>query len=109
LFQLLRAISGFASGSQRSPRPPSPFPTQPTWLLSQKNCKFAAQNNFAKCGEVETNWLGTDDGGRGVVARLIYGFRFSVRAKTICLSRASHRWLRSQFRDRSQNLLERLP
>jgi len=59
-------------------KPPSPFPSKPTWLLSQKDCDFAAKNNFAKCSEVETNWLGTDDGGRDVVARLIYGFRISV-------------------------------
>jgi microcin C transport system permease protein len=59
-------------------KPPSPFPSKPTWLLNQKDCDFAAKNNFAKCGELEWNWLGTDDGGRDVVARLIYGFRISV-------------------------------
>ncbi len=59
-------------------KPPSPFPSKPTWLLNEKDCDFAAKNGFAKCGEVETNWLGTDDGGRDVVARLIYGFRISV-------------------------------
>ena len=59
-------------------KPPSPFPSKPTWLLNEKDCTFAAKNNFAKCNEVETNWLGTDDGGRDVVARLIYGFRISV-------------------------------
>jgi microcin C transport system permease protein len=59
-------------------KPPSPFPSKPTWLLNQKDCDFAAKNNFAKCGELESNWLGTDDGGRDVVARLIYGFRISV-------------------------------
>jgi microcin C transport system permease protein len=59
-------------------KPPSPFPSKPTWLLNDKDCEFAAKNGFAKCGEVETNWLGTDDGGRDVVARLIYGFRISV-------------------------------
>ncbi len=59
-------------------KPPSPFPSKPTWLLNAKDCEFAAKNGFAKCGEVETNWLGTDDGGRDVVARLIYGFRISV-------------------------------
>jgi microcin C transport system permease protein len=59
-------------------KPPSPFPSKPTWLLNEKDCEFAAKNGFAKCGEVETNWLGTDDGGRDVVARLIYGFRISV-------------------------------
>ena len=59
-------------------KPPSPFPSKPTWLLTQKDCDFAATHNFAKCSEVETNWLGTDDGGRDVLARLIYGFRISV-------------------------------
>jgi microcin C transport system permease protein len=29
-------------------------------------------------GDLEYNWLGTDDQGRDVVARLIYGFRISV-------------------------------
>ena len=59
-------------------KPPSPFPSKPTWLLTKKDCEFAASHGFAKCDEVETNWLGTDDGGRDVVARLIYGFRISV-------------------------------
>ena len=30
------------------------------------------------CRDIEWNWLGTDDQGRDVVARLIYGFRISV-------------------------------
>jgi microcin C transport system permease protein len=59
-------------------KPPSPFPSKPTWLLNQKDCEFAASHGFAKCGEQEYNWLGTDDGGRDLVARLIYGFRISV-------------------------------
>jgi microcin C transport system permease protein len=67
----------FSYGTQVS-KPPSPFPSKPTWLLNQKDCEFAAENGFAKCDELETNWLGTDDGGRDVVARLIYGFRISV-------------------------------
>jgi microcin C transport system permease protein len=67
----------FAYNTQVS-KPPSPFPSKPTWLLNAKDCAFAASHGFAKCGEVETNWLGTDDGGRDVVARLIYGFRISV-------------------------------
>jgi microcin C transport system permease protein len=58
--------------------PPSPFPSKPTWLLNQKDCEFAAKNNFGKCGEIEPNWLGTDDSARDVAARLIYGFRISV-------------------------------
>jgi microcin C transport system permease protein len=59
--------------------PPSPFPSKPTWMLTQKDCEFAATHGFAKCGNnLEYNWLGTDDGGRDVLARLIYGFRISV-------------------------------
>ena len=67
----------FAYNTQVS-HPPSPFPSKPTWMLTQKDCEFAATHNFAKCGTLEYNWLGTDDGGRDVVARLIYGFRISV-------------------------------
>jgi microcin C transport system permease protein len=59
-------------------KPPSPFPSKPTWLLTAADCKFAAEHDFAKCGDLEYNWLGTDDGGRDVMARLIYGFRISV-------------------------------
>jgi microcin C transport system permease protein len=59
-------------------KPPSPFPSKPTWLLTDKDCAFAASHGFAKCGDLEYNWLGTDDGGRDVTARLIYGFRISV-------------------------------
>ncbi len=58
--------------------PPSPFPSKPTWMLNAQDCEFAATHNFAKCGTLEYNWLGTDDGGRDVLARLIYGFRISV-------------------------------
>ncbi|HXD46371.1 MAG TPA: ABC transporter permease [Pseudolabrys sp.] len=58
--------------------PPSPFPSKPTWMLTKADCDWAAAHNFAKCGALEYNWLGTDDGGRDVLARLIYGFRISV-------------------------------
>lgn len=66
------------SYSTQVSRPPSPFPSKPTWMLTEKDCEFAAKNGFAKCGDLEYNWLGTDDGGRDVLARLIYGFRISV-------------------------------
>jgi microcin C transport system permease protein len=59
-------------------RPPSPFPSKPTWLLSRQDCDFAAKNGYGKCGTLQYNWLGTDDVGRDVLARLIYGFRVSV-------------------------------
>jgi microcin C transport system permease protein len=57
---------------------PSPVPSKPTWLLNAKDCEFAAKNSFTPCDKVETNWLGTDDIGRDVLARTIYGFRISV-------------------------------
>ncbi len=59
-------------------RPPSPFPSKPTWLLNKADCEFAAKNGYGQCGTIEYNWLGTDDVGRDVLARLIYGFRVSV-------------------------------
>jgi microcin C transport system permease protein len=58
--------------------PPSAFPSKPTWLLTQKDCEFAAKNGYTPCDKLEYNWLGTDDQGRDVLARLIYGFRVSV-------------------------------
>ena len=58
--------------------PPSAFPSKPTWMLNAKDCDFAAKNGYGKCGTLEMNWLGTDDNGRDVLARLIYGFRLSV-------------------------------
>jgi microcin C transport system permease protein len=59
-------------------RPPMSFPSKPTWMLSKADCDFAAKNGYAQCSNLEMNWLGTDDQGRDVLARLIYGFRISV-------------------------------
>ncbi len=59
-------------------RPPSAFPSKPTWLLNKADCDFAAKNGYAQCGTLEMNWFGTDDQGRDVLARIIYGFRISV-------------------------------
>jgi microcin C transport system permease protein len=59
-------------------RPPSAFPSKPTWMLNKRDCDFAAKNGYSQCGALEMNWLGTDDQGRDVLARLIYGFRISV-------------------------------
>jgi microcin C transport system permease protein len=58
--------------------PPSAFPSKPTWMLNAADCDFAVKNGYGKCGALEMNWLGTDDDGRDVLARLIYGFRVSV-------------------------------
>ncbi|HUC48926.1 MAG TPA: ABC transporter permease [Xanthobacteraceae bacterium] len=59
-------------------RPPMSFPSKPTWMLTKADCDFAAKNGYAQCGTLEMSWLGTDDQGRDVLARLIYGFRISV-------------------------------
>ena len=69
--------------------PPTPFPSPPTWALSEAQCHAAivakAQGDAAKippgggaCRDLESMWLGTDSDGHDVVARLIYGFRISV-------------------------------
>jgi microcin C transport system permease protein len=48
-------------------------------MLSEEQCKAAVERKGLKsCADLEKNWLGTDDQGRDVVARLIYGFRISV-------------------------------
>lgn len=58
---------------------PVPAPAPPTWLLNDEQCKVqAAKAGGSTCRDIEWNWLGTDDQGRDVVARLIYGFRLSV-------------------------------
>jgi len=58
---------------------PTPAPSKPTWLLTEKECRPVVERKGLKsCSDLEYNWLGTDDQGRDVVARLIYGFRISV-------------------------------
>ncbi|QGM46204.1 ABC transporter permease [Methylocystis heyeri] len=63
---------------------PTPAPSPPTWLLTKAQCEAAAARKLAPgepnrgCADIEWNWLGTDDQGRDVVARLLYGFRISV-------------------------------
>jgi microcin C transport system permease protein len=59
-------------------RPASPFPAKPTWMLTEQDCKTAVERGFQNCADLEPHWLGTDDQGRDVVARVIYGFRISV-------------------------------
>ncbi len=60
---------------------PTAAPSPPTWMLTEDQCKQAA-TKLGKaeggCRAIEWNWLGTDDEGRDVLARLIYGFRISV-------------------------------
>ena len=63
---------------------PSPAPSAPTWALSKEVCEKAGARAAGPdkpnrgCAGIEWNWLGTDDQGRDVVARLLYGFRISI-------------------------------
>ncbi|HET7678872.1 MAG TPA: ABC transporter permease [Xanthobacteraceae bacterium] len=58
---------------------PTPAPSKPTWMLTEKECEpVVKKKGLSSCRDLEYNWLGTDDQGRDVVARLIYGFRISV-------------------------------
>jgi microcin C transport system permease protein len=58
---------------------PTPAPSKPTWLLTEQECKQVVEKKQVNgCGDLEYNWLGTDDQGRDLVARMIYGFRVSV-------------------------------
>jgi microcin C transport system permease protein len=48
-------------------------------MLSEAQCKAVAERKgVSGCAGLEQNWLGTDDQGRDVLARVIYGFRISV-------------------------------
>lgn len=58
---------------------PVPAPAPPTWMLDDEQCAQAIDRlGVETCDALEMNWLGTDDQGRDVLARLIYGFRISV-------------------------------
>jgi microcin C transport system permease protein len=58
---------------------PTPAPSPPTWQLTEAQCKAVVEKKgLGGCSDLEYNWLGTDDQGRDVAARLIYGFRISV-------------------------------
>jgi microcin C transport system permease protein len=58
---------------------PTPAPSKPTWLLTEQECQAVVERKkLSGCRDLEYNWLGTDDQGRDIVARLIYGFRLSV-------------------------------
>ncbi len=61
---------------------PVPAPSPPTWMLSEAQCRAAVLRIYKRpdgdCRDIEWNWLGTDDQGRDVLARLLYGFRLSL-------------------------------
>jgi len=59
---------------------PTPAPSKPWWMLTkeQRCATYADGVNDQNCTLGNWNWLGTDDQGRDVVARLVYGFRISI-------------------------------
>ncbi len=58
---------------------PTPAPSKPTWLLTEKECEAVVKKRgLSGCRDLEYNWLGTDDQGFDVVARVLYGFRISI-------------------------------
>jgi microcin C transport system permease protein len=67
------------SYNTQNKNPPMAFPVKPTWMLTEEDCKLAVERGFHPCdANLEWNWLGTDDQGRDVIARILYGFRLSV-------------------------------
>ena len=59
---------------------PVPAPAPPSWMLDkeQRCVRYPEGVADPNCVMGNWNWLGTDDQGRDVVARLVYGFRISV-------------------------------
>jgi microcin C transport system permease protein len=54
------------------------FPGPPPWSTQAELCDAPAEQIARYQALGNRNWLGTDDQGRDVLARLIYGFRISV-------------------------------
>lgn len=59
---------------------PVPAPAPPSWQMDeeQRCSRLPLGVDDPNCVTGNWNWLGTDDQGRDVLARLIYGFRISV-------------------------------
>jgi len=59
---------------------PVPAPAPPSWTLAKETrcVRYALGADDPNCVIGNWNWLGTDDQGRDVLARLVYGFRISV-------------------------------
>lgn len=59
---------------------PNAAPAKPSWLYSpEARCqRYPQGRKDPNCTLGNWNWLGTDDQGRDVLARVIYGFRISV-------------------------------
>src|SRR5262245_34770884 len=54
------------------------FPAPPPWMARYELCEAPADQLARYQAIGNRNWLGTDDQGRDVLARLVYGFRISV-------------------------------
>jgi microcin C transport system permease protein len=54
------------------------FPAPPQWASNAKLCEADAEQLARYHSIGNMNWLGLDDQGRDVMARIIYGFRVSV-------------------------------
>jgi len=59
---------------------PRPAPSPPSWLMTREEAckKYPDGIRDINCTRGNLNFLGTDNQGRDVVARVIYGFRISV-------------------------------
>jgi ABC-type microcin C transport system permease subunit YejE len=58
---------------------PTPAPSPPTWMLRDDVCSaFAQRQGLKTCRDLDQDWLGTDDAGRDVLARVIYGVGFAT-------------------------------
>jgi microcin C transport system permease protein len=54
------------------------FPAPPPWATSKELCEAPPDQLERYLALGNRNWLGTDDQGRDVVARVIYGYRLSI-------------------------------
>ena len=59
---------------------PEPAPARPSWQFDRETrcARYDLGVDDPNCTIGNWNWLGTDDQGRDVVARILYGFRLSV-------------------------------
>jgi microcin C transport system permease protein len=56
----------------------APSPPASSMTRVEACAKYAKGVDDSQCNSGNLNWLGTDDQGRDVIARLLYGFRISV-------------------------------
>ena len=63
---------------------PTPAPSKPTWLLTEDQCKDVVQKKGLKgCRDLEYNWLGTDDQGRGFRISVLFGLTLTLFSSII--------------------------